>query len=422
MWGVIMRKKIGIIMAVILLFTSCGNIQNQPDKKKVITVCVDYLYEPAVSELVNIWKKLRQDVDVKLVIIPKEEAEIKISELRTEIMSGGGPDVFILEGMPLLTEDIKNVLFLNPQKMMDSEVFLPLDHLIEQAQYMNPDIWNQKILESGRTEEGQLILPICYEYYAYAFRTDDLDDSQHIPSSWEELLVCEEKPIIKETVSKVLMSYYSIFGELADYQNEILFLSEEEFTKRIQEVILLREKYWNMEGREEIPEAMAAGRVDSDFFSALEREKGEHTIFAFPNIDGGITATVNLYAAINRNTNQQEEAFSLLDLLFSEEIMCGKGVSVEGHIQGSNIMLQMISNRGIPIHNDALRQLCGKISEEDKTIVMGMGQQIQTVCYASDFIRELADMYWECTAVREEDKRREIISQTYYTLQMNLAE
>ena len=144
-----MRKKIGIIMAVILLFTSCGNIQNQPDKKKVITVCVDYLYEPAVSELVNIWKKLRQDVDVKLVIIPKEEAEIKISELRTEIMSGGGPDVFILEGMPLLTEDIKNVLFLNPQKMMDSEVFLPLDHLIEQAQYMNPDIWNQKICQQN---------------------------------------------------------------------------------------------------------------------------------------------------------------------------------------------------------------------------------------------------------------------------------
>lgn len=419
-----MKKKIGIVIAAALLLVSCGSIQKQPEKKESLTICVDYLYEPAVSELINTWKKQNQDIDTKLVVIPKDAdaAEIKISELRTEIMSGGGPDVFILEGMPPLTENIKNVLFLNPEKMMYEEVFLPLDQLMEQAQYMVPSAWNQKILESGRMGEEQLMLPICYEYYAYAFRTADLEDSQDIPSSWEELVNCEEKPIIKETVSKMLMSYYSIFGELADYQNETLFLSKEELSARMQEVFSLREKYWNMEEVENIPDAVVAGKVKSTFFSALERNKEEHTIFAFPNINGGITATVNLYAAINRNTNQQEEAFSLLDLLFSEEIMCGKGITIEGRTWGAGVMSQMVSNIGIPIHNSALQQLCGKISEEDKRILMEMEDQIQTVYYASDLIREMTDMYWNYTMVHEEEKRNEIVNQTYQALQMNLAE
>ena len=257
LWGSNDEEKIGIVIAAVLLLVSCGSVQKQPEKKESLTICVDYLYEPAVSELVNTWKKQNQDIDTKLVVIPKDAdaAEIKISELRTEIMSGGGPDIFILEGMPPLTENIKNVLFLNPEKMMYEEVFLPLNQWMEQAQYMIPSDWNQKILESGRIEEEQLILPICYEYYAYVFRTADLEDSQNIPSSWEELVNCEEKSIIKETASKMLMSYYSIFGELADYQNETLFLPREEFSAKMQEVVLLREKYWNMEGEENIPDS-----------------------------------------------------------------------------------------------------------------------------------------------------------------------
>ena len=131
---------------------------------------------------------------------------------------------------------------------------------------------------------------------------------------------------------------------------------------------------------------------------------------------------VNLYAAINRNTNQPKEAFSLLDLLFSEEIMCGKGITIEGHTWGAGVMFQMVSNIGIPIHNSALQQLCKGISEEDKRTIMGMEHQIQTVYYASDLIREMADMYWKCTTVHEEEKRNEIINQTYQALQMNLAE
>lgn len=420
-----MKRKIGIGIVLLLLFTSCGNIQKQPEEKEPLTVCVDYLYEPAISELVKVWKKQNPDLNAELVVIPenKDAAEIKISELRTEIMSGSGPDIFILEGMSPTMQEKRNVLFLNPEKMMYTEVFLPLDDLIEQAEYMQPDTWNQKILESGQTEEGQLILPICYEYYAYAFRTSDLENPQNIPSSWEELLVCEEKPIRKETVSKILMSYYSIFGKLVDYQNEMLFFSEEEFLTEMQKVISLRENYWNMEGQENIASAVVAGKVEANFFSILERDKEEHTIFGFPNMDGGITATVNLYAAINRNTNQQNEAFSLLDLLFSEEIMCGKGVTVEGRVWGSGMISQILVSRGgIPIHDEALLQLCGKISEEDKRVVMEMGSQIQAVCYASDFTRELADLYWECMRIQEEGKRNEMISRTYQALQMNLAE
>lgn len=420
-----MKKRIGKLFLIFtaLFLTSCGNMKEEENPP--LTICVDFQYESAVSELVDTWKELNHDFDAKLIIIPKDAdaAEIKISELRTEIMSGGGPDVFILEGMLPTTEEAGKVLFSDPEKMMYSEVFLPLDQYMENAQYMNPDAWNPIILSSGRTEEGQLILPICYEYYAYVFRTSDLASSENIPSSWEELITCEEKPIIKETCSKVFVPFYNIFAKLADYQKEILLYSEEEFLTQTQEAILLREKYFNMENSDTIPNAVVAGKIEPNFFSILEREREDHTIFALPNTDGGITASVTIYAAINHNTKQAEQAFSLLDVLFSDEIMCGDGFQIGGKTKGNNVIsLITYGSIGIPIHQKALQQLCERITKKDAEALIALDHQIQTVCYASDFNREIADMYRNCTRVREESEREEIISQVYHTLQMNLSE
>ena len=80
---------------------------------------------------------------------------------------------------------------------MYSDTFLPLDDYMSDAKHMKPEEWNQTILESGRTEEGQVVLPVQYTFHAFAFQSACLKNPGEIPSSLEEILACED-PLIGE--------------------------------------------------------------------------------------------------------------------------------------------------------------------------------------------------------------------------------
>lgn len=429
-----MKKMIAISLVAILLFTSCVGCQRkqkneqlneqkkqqQNQQDEYVTICVDSLYEPMARRLVEIWEQLNDGTKPKLVIIPSDTAvaEIRIKELRTEIMSGGGPDVFILECAIPNTDEPMPVLFSNPQKAMYSDVFLPLDEYMDTAQYMNTDVWNQTILESGRTDEGQLLLPLYYAYYVEAFRTADIESAENIPSSWEELITCEDKAIMGAVAHSLFVEFPDIFGEFADYQNEMLLFSEKDLLARMQEAIFYNEKGRN--GYNE-PVAVASDRLGESFFSDLAKDsEGEHTLFAFPNMQGGITANVIMYAAINRNTEQPEVAFSLLDILFSDELMCKEGFKVGDFIWGLEGLYSAMG--GILVSDDAFLKECERVNKEDVDTLQRLNSRINVVRYYSDLDRELYDMYQKCRNTKEESERKQIVSQTYDAMRMKLSE
>lgn len=216
---------------------------------------------------------------------------------------------------------------------MYSEIFLPLDTYMEQAEYMHPDAWNQAVLSAGRTDEGQLLLPLYYRYSACAFHVSDV--SSDLPSSWEEWLTCEDRTIAKNTAFAPTLVFQDIFGRMADYQNNALLITEDDITARAEEAVSYGEKGLLVEDG---GDALAFGSIGSSFFTKLAQDKTGHVIFAYPCIDGGIAAGVTKYAAISRNTAQHEKAFSLLDVLFSDELMFGYGFRKGERIYGTVVI------------------------------------------------------------------------------------
>lgn len=71
------------------------------------------------------------------------------------------------------------------------------------------------------------------------------------------------------------------------------------------------------------------GVVSLNDLEELGGEKTVHTVFAMPNQEGGFTANVTLYAGINKNTKQPLKAVSFLQMLYSEEVLSGKGIELE---------------------------------------------------------------------------------------------
>lgn len=415
-----MKKYASIFIVSIfcLCCTGCG--KKPPQEEKVLTVCVEAELADYARDLLDLWEMLNEGVQGKLEIIPQDSdtAEIKASNIRTELMSGEGPDVFLLstgaerESMP--------VLFPNPEKLMYTDTFLPLDDFLETAEYARPEKFNQKILEAGKTEKGQMILPITYTYQKVVFRKTDLEGLQEIPLSWEELRTCEN-PVLQEAVFHYTHCMYPLFGKLADYKKGKLLFMEEELQTMLEEVCAYTE--WN-EYRENRPEDLSIQGL-FDFYPNLAASQDEKILVGIPNKNGGITAEIGTYIAVNRNTKIPDEAFSFLDLLFRDEILFGPGIEV-GTKWGGNMFQRWFSDKDHLILNQELAKRYPDLSEADLTALEKLDNQINAVSFYSDLEKELADLYWpyfqSYHAKEEETKRLEMVSKAYETMKMKILE
>ena len=240
-----MKKAIILCLMVAVIFITCTGCKNQ---EKTLTICVDSFYVQEAKDLIDVWQHFNKDIKVDLVVIPQKahEAEIKITEIRTAIMSGEGPDIFIL------TTDLQNTvdgpipLFDNVEKTMQSEVFLPLDDYMAQAQYMHADAFNPIIFDSGKTDEGQLVLPISYGYTVGGYlKTDDTSPAE-LPYSWDELVNDKDYNPEKNYIPQFCANFIDVFGKYADYKSKVLLYTEAEILTRIQQAISMGTENYTM--------------------------------------------------------------------------------------------------------------------------------------------------------------------------------
>lgn len=421
-------KKIGLISllcGIILGIIGCGETKKETEMEELV-ICTDEVYKDTVEALAEDWQKMKNGLEVEIISIPQDAAlaETKITELRTEIMSGAGPDVFIMGSNINTTDSDTSVLFPNPEKTMHSNLFLPLDDYIDNTQYMNPDNWNQKIMSAGKTEEGQMILPIAYTYCAYAFYTADLENFSSVPASWEELVQCSV-PIVGKCVSNGALLWLSqTFGELADYENETLAFSEGELQKRMEEALA-----WHLksEGSEEDSNKMIAStQVKNVFWEQVSRAPEEaKTIIAVPNDQNGVTAYVTLYAAINRNTENPDQSFALLDFMFSDEVMTGAGFATEDpdikYGNGNNFSYANGILTNVVAAQQSLR------NQSTQGLYEEIESRINRVRYYSELDNTISKMYSDCfmdelSSSSTEDAKKEIVKQAYNNMRMQLAE
>lgn len=416
------------VCALVIVTVGCGKEQ-EVEKAEKLTVCTGSMQEERVYKLVEEWQKMNKGVETEVIVIPSDDtlAETRITELRTEIMSGGGPDVFIMPCDENTEKEDVPELFSNPEKAMYSDLFLPLDDYILNAEYMDSDGWNQTIMDSGKTDEGQILLPLTYRYYAYVFRNVDFENSQELPESWEKLIGYQNPNLGEFMALETLFSMPYTLGKLADYQEEKLLLSEEELQKRVEEIFTW---YENSRADQTGIQPIATGKVGEEFCEMLDAAAIEDgTAIVLPNDEGGVTAYVTVYAAINRNTEKPDQAFSLLDFLFSDEIMTGDGFSGEDPLTGIGFRcnVQDNYNDGISVNLEAAQKISRNPVSRD--LLEQMNRRINEVRYYSNLENELYWMVYRCMAWDKDhepplsaEERREVIHQTYEEMEMQLAE
>lgn len=371
------------------------------------------------------------------------ERDTAIDRIRTEIMSGEGPDVFIVQGDYLLYD---TALFQMPEKAMELGFFLPLDEYIKSAEYAEWDKFTEIVMEAGRNEEGQQLVPLTYMLPAAMYRKSDV---QHTPSqqmTWEEMQNTKE---LQDAVVRLGAGYTScgyeddpiefILGDLADYKKEILLFTEEELLEHVTEVLQYSAEYIENKYAEKrycSKTHLGAGfnntggegefSTNGGILNGLT-ERDPLTLVPLYSNDGGSTAVITAFAAVNRNTKYPVEAFKVIDLLMSTSRQANADLF-------HKFIYHKLDYKGTPLHEDLMssqyimkgsqaQNLWFSLTDENFKAVCAVRDTISNVHFAGTLDIELESMMRDCfKAFKNGEDYTRIVQDAYRAMKQMVSE
>ena len=463
-----MQKKLYIVFFLLLIslvFTGCQNniTQEQPElpshaktensrenvktnDSKTLRICldVDHNRSGAVNDtnaaLLEFKNTLEQSgglTNVEFEYLPASgsERESMINRLRIELMSGEGPDVFIIKRHTIADENISDPLFSMPEKMMANDMFLPLDEYIENnTQFTDWDKLTQTVLAAGRDEEGQQIIPLAYTMPILYYQR--FEENEIVPKdmTFEEILAKEdlsdfakllirtkyidEDGIINYTGGSELLH---IFGELADYESEELLFTQEELQRELDRLFDISDDLISHpESREFVYDRSSLDSYLMMNVSSLPGYKADmdFDLISVCSEDGGYTALITAYAAVNRNTNCPDEAFTVVDLLLRTNVQ-----------QNYMLYTDSLHYGGFPIHEELMSPTYPaglyerSFNENVFSEINEIRENITSARFSGDLDTSLHMLIFQyTTALESGEPTEEVVAEAYRQMQRLLRE
>ena len=232
-----------IIVSLLVLLTGCASTKKETDLAKpvaedssnpvTLTVYLTAHYAnpdthcPIYEKLLD-YQKENPNITIQFVS-PKEgdtaEREAEIHQLNTEIISGKGPDLFIMEGNRLTNVN----LFPDIEKSMMNGAFLDLTDVMDSNEF-TAEIFYMPLLDAGKLKGKQYILPLCFSVPTLTSAESVLKDSgfdmqaasKNLAATMDELLrIYKEKPMLVVTDFSMTSA---LSQPIIDYKNHTINL------------------------------------------------------------------------------------------------------------------------------------------------------------------------------------------------------
>ena len=371
------RQTVAAVVAVVLLVaavSACTFTGGDPGGEKVIRIVTDLgrNYEHvtmssnsnlsadaqlALDQAFEYLGGLSAGYTVEVEVLPTDEADYQsaMTRLRTEVMSGKGPDVFVLTlEDAAFKERVHERIFPDPYKTMLDGHFLNLDSYMDKAKFMEFEDMNPVVMAAGCTSEGRFALPMRYTFSF--IRTGVPVENPGV--DWFTGVEGDD-PILAQSYAEASHYYFhNIFRDTVDYETLSLTFSEEELYHALSSAAALSTPI-----RGEWNEAITGGKAEVGiqtsqipFFNPETKETD--TYFPMRNREGGVSASVTAYIAINKNTRYPEEAFQVADMMMSKKFLSGVGFWQERTSNGPTAAFLSVFSylNGVPVYDDMLQE------------------------------------------------------------------
>ena len=346
------KKSIVFLVLVSLVF--CCGCTKAEEKDQPLWVLVDYRTNLPAKQALQSFQQAHPDVSLRVEYLPgdPEEQDLYLEQLRTKIMAGQGPDVFLLTQYSPVFSDV--------EQSMRNGLFLDISPYYDEDEALQKDSFEQTVMEAGVVAGKRYILPLYYNFPVLYVDTQRLASAgislDTLGNGLSGLSEVVPKLGKKAVVSQaMLLDYYlpSIFSELIDYQTQEVTWSKEELTAFLTHYRELM-TYIDEEYIPWYTAAMINYISNNDFLGqngscvylgtlyslvdAVRTAKAtgtESAIIPVTAADASLCATVTNYGAIGAGTDKPELAYEFLRILALKKSQWA--VSNESHsLQGES--------------------------------------------------------------------------------------
>lgn len=311
-----------------------SNAEETERSSDIPVILVDDPYYVESEGIMKVYEYFYGEKEFEFEVLPQTaaEREARLSAIRAEIMAGEGPDAFILPANGSETWLSKAPLFPNIEKTMRTGVFLPLDDLIAESEHLKLEDHNEIVMAAGRTDEGRVVLPLLYYCDIFFLNKASVQNPEQSYETWDDLLNSEDQNVRDLLKSQMRLRFGHQYAKLADYEQDNLLITAEMLVEDMQRLNALSELPAYELGTKDLI------LVDSDFLDnqvlvwyssrTNQYSNAEGMILPLKNENGGVTALISAYAAINRNSEHAEDVFRYIELYFNEDIQSMNGIDL----------------------------------------------------------------------------------------------
>ena len=368
----------------------CGT-EEKSEEEKILRVVTDGRLYTDVEFAARFLEGVDSGIEVRIQRLPddKAEREIEIQKLRTEIMAGKGPDVYLIDGGEEYGEEFLPLLE-NPYQTMQSGALAPLDALMEEDSYWEDDTYSDVILKAGQYDGHQYILPMSVSYYVLPRETDMEEMTEDTLGEWLEQARNSQDIRLKTAFWSSLWAQSARWMQpAADYERgEVLFNKEKwikfsdqyfQFHIDVGEEVHETGNWYNFE--------MLSSAVFSDKTSSIDLQ-------VVPDLEGRKMASIQTYGAVGMSSDLKQEAYDFLMLFLNDR--CQK-YSRE-HSEGSMILPQIygyFDSAFIPVQESAFEAWMHYPPDEELEKMLQSFHELDGAYFLTKAERELFEGVYE---------------------------
>ncbi len=358
-YSIKIRRFLSILLIPILLFAnSCTNnteITNEkspqpssesptyetfvlPKPTDKLTVYTMSMTAYTLTPAVNIFKEKYPEVDVEVISYSDGEYE---TILKTELASGGGPDLFFSFG-----NDLPDIY-----KTMSTEIFVDLNQFLLRDDEYNPDDYVTGVMDAVLCNGKRYMVPVEYGVPLLltaeeilteeGMNRDDILTFERFLKAYEQYNANhpdDGRSVFTVSGFQSALRYFLLYSgiDLLDYETGTAAIEQnrtafENIVTTVKKVYKPDEQVSlnitdGLTGRKNLFDnfCTTANYMLMGKISYLRTENLTPVLFTCPNVGGnGAIAEIQSVAAIPKASDNQLNAYRLLKILLSEEIQGG---------------------------------------------------------------------------------------------------
>lgn len=350
----------------------CGRTAGEAELEETdqLVICYDAssysvgLSELYVNNVLSYYRAAHPDVEVILQAAKiggdSVESQAERKRLKTEIMAGNGPDLLVSTCDALLD---------NPQKQMESGVFLDVSPYLEKSEEIDRSVLNPQVMECGQADGGQYLIPLSYRVYhmisgkqtlaQYGFQKENCGERKGY--------LAEVEAFYERTQYRLplTLAYLDGEGNIYDtYGNSFSALFPDFFSDANGELPFADEdvRKWFALYRQERETLKNHGVADTGYIAedylwetgsgidllyvadGMLLEEDTPVYLSFQQEKAGATAVVDTWAGILEGAKNKKNAWDFLEMMLSRDIqrLCVKDGQLPVRTDlGEEIMAQM---------------------------------------------------------------------------------